>query len=47
MILYQIPPKGEERLAEVLDRSSLGELYVELEDGTKRWISSDWILEEE
>lgn len=37
-------PEREPTVAELLDEHT-GAAYVELEDGTKRWIPSHWILE--
>lgn len=47
MILFRTKPHGTEYLAEVVEESSKGELYVELENGTKRWIPADWVEEED
>lgn len=47
MILYRVPTSGREGMAELLRKSELGEAYVEMEDGTRRWIPADWIVEED
>lgn len=46
MIVFRVSTSGREEVAEVLMRSSLGEAFVKLENGTTRWIPKDWIIEE-
>lgn len=47
MILYRVPTSGREGLAELIEKSELGEAYVRMDNGTKRWIPADWIIEED
>jgi hypothetical protein len=47
VIIYRVPTSGREGIAELIEKSELGEAYVKLEDGTKRWIPKHWILEED
>ena len=47
MILYRVSTSGREGIAELIEKSELGEAFVRMEDGTKRWIPADWILEED
>lgn len=47
MILYRVPTSGRKGLAELIEKSTLGEAYVRMENGTKRWIPADWIIEED
>lgn len=46
VVIYRVPTSGREGIAELIEKSSRGEAYVKLEDGTKRWIPADWIIEE-
>lgn len=47
MILYRVStPPYREGLAELLEKSSLGEAHIK-ENGTNRWIPADWIVEED
>lgn len=47
MLLCRVPTSGREFKAELIEKSELGEAYVRLEDGTKRWIPPHWIKEED
>lgn len=47
MIIYRVTTSGREVIAELIQKSELGEAYVKLEDGTKRWIPKHWIIEED
>jgi hypothetical protein len=47
VILYRVSTSGREGIATLIEKSELGEAYVEMEDGTKRWIPPHWIIEEE
>lgn len=46
MLVYRVSTSGREVVAELLLKSELGEALVKHEDGTTRWVPSDWILEE-
>lgn len=46
MITYRVPTSGRTGRAKLIEKSSLGEAYVEMEDGTRRWIPADWIMED-
>lgn len=47
MILYRVSTSGREGMAELIEKSPIGEAYVKMEDGTRRWIPADWIVEED
>ena len=46
-MLCRVQTSGREFLATLIEKSELGEAYVELENGTKRWIPAHWIVEED
>ena len=47
MIVFRVSPSGDEYMATVLLKSSMGEAFVKLENGTTRWIPADWIVDED
>lgn len=48
MILYRVStPPFTERLVKLIKKTEQGEAYVEDDDGMRRWIPADWIMEEE
>lgn len=47
MIIYRVSPSGREGMGELIEKSSLGEAHIVDENGTKRWIPAEWIIEEE
>ena len=47
MMLCRVASSGREFLATLIEKSEIGEAYVVLEDGTKRWIPAHWIIEED
>jgi len=47
MMLCRVSTTGREFLATLVEKSELGEAYVELENGKRRWIPADWIVEED
>lgn len=47
MLLYRVStPPFREGLATLVEKSELGEALIE-EDGKRRWIPADWIVEED
>lgn len=46
-LLCQVSTSGREFEAELVEKSELGEAYIVLEDGSKRWIPPHWIILEE
>ena len=47
MVLYRVStPPFREGIGELIEKSELGEAYIE-ENGKRRWIPADWIVEED